>query len=247
MGGYRIHIEESGSGQSVVFESGLGEDTTTWRDVQPQVAQFAKTLTYDRPGIGKSEPSPNPRTIRQMSLELHTLLHAAGVPPPYVLVGHSLGGLIVEVFVCAYPAEVAALVLVDPAEPRLDEVLQAHMSAADWTAREKALNGALPQMPPAVKAELQALQQSSKDALNRIPPPHIPFVLLTGTKKNPDFPGNPLEQDLKLQLHNELLAQIPDGKHVLVPNSRHYIQNDAPEVVIHEIREVVMRGVQPTR
>jgi pimeloyl-ACP methyl ester carboxylesterase len=64
-------------------------------------------------------------------------------------------------------------------------------------------------------------------------------VLLTGTLKNPQFPGNPLEQDLKLELHNDLLARIPDSKHVLAPNSRHYIQNDAPDLVIRAIREVV--------
>ena len=67
----------------------------------------------------------------------------------------------------------------------------------------------------------------------------MPVVVLTGTKKNPEFPGNPLEQDLKLELHNALVANTPGAKHILVPNSRHYIQNDAPELVVNEVREVL--------
>jgi pimeloyl-ACP methyl ester carboxylesterase len=68
----------------VVFESGLGEDVATWSDVQPQVAPFARTLAYDRAGLGKSDPSPHPKTVQEMASELHSLLHAVGVPPPYV-------------------------------------------------------------------------------------------------------------------------------------------------------------------
>jgi len=70
-------------------------------------------------------------------------------------------------------------------------------------------------------------------------------VLLTGTLKDPGFPGNPLEQDLKLELHNNLLAAIPGARHVLVPNSRHYIQEDAPNLVIDAIRQVVDEARRP--
>ena len=71
----------------------------------------------------------------------------------------------------------------------------------------------------------------------------MPVVLLTGTKKNPEFPGNPLEQDLKLELHNTLAANTPGAQHILVPNSRHYIQNDAPTSVIQAVREVLTESV----
>ncbi len=63
-------------------------------------------------------------------------------------------------------------------------------------------------------------------------------MLLTGTQKDPDFPGNPLEQDIKLELQNQLLAQLPGARHVLVPQSRHYIQDDAPQLVIDAIHDV---------
>jgi len=253
LGGYHLYISESGSdAPAVVFESGLGEDVATWSNVQPQVALFARTLAYDRAGLGKSDPSPHPKTVPEMAFELHSLLHAAGVPPPYVLVGHSLGGVIVQVFAHSYPKEVAGLVLVDPEDGRLNDRLRSHMTASEWAERQKALDEAMPKFSDAQKAELEAYKTSGKDLADALPMPEVPIILLTGTKKNPEFPGNPLEQDLKLELHNELLAKIPQGKHVLVPNSRHYIQNDAPALVIEAIRDVAKHstssgGPAPTK
>lgn len=240
VGGYQLHISEAGSGTpAVVFESGLGEDVATWSDVQPQVAHFARTIAYDRAGLGKSDPSPHPKTVLEMAAELHSLLHTAKVQPPYVLVGHSLGGAIVQVFAHSYPREVAGMVLVDPEDGRLNDRLRSRMSATEWAQRQKAMDEVMPKFTATQKAELEAYKSSGKDLANAMPLPDVPIILLTGTKKNPEFPGNPLEQDLKLQLHNELLAKIPNSQHVLVPNSRHYIQNDAPELVIQAIRDVV--------
>src|SRR5262245_22703552 len=76
LGGYKIHVSEAGTGQAVIFESGLGEDIATWSDVQLKVAQFAHTFTYDRAGIGKSDVSPHRRTLQDMATELHSLLKA---------------------------------------------------------------------------------------------------------------------------------------------------------------------------
>lgn len=247
LGGYRIHTSESGVGTcAVVFESGLGEDVATWNEVAPQISRFARVFAYDRPGLGKSDPSPHPRTVQQMAAELHSLLHTAKVPPPYTLVGHSLGGTIVQVFAHLYPTEVAGLVLVDPENGRLDEMLRSRMTAGDWAARQKAVDDAMPKMPASVRAEMIAYQESGKALDEAIPLPDVPVTLLTGTKKNPEFPGNPLEQDLKRELHDALLAKIPGGKHVLVPNSRHYIQNDAPSLVIEAVRDMVSRSVPVT-
>ena len=244
LGDRGVYLVESGPDRPVVvFESGMGESTETWADVQPKVAVFARTVLYDRAGIGKSDVAKSPRTIQSMAEDLHGMLRAASVPPPYVLVGHSLGGFLVQVYAHSYPSEVTALVLVDPADPRLDILLRERMTASERTARDKALNNAMPQMPAPVKEEFQAMTGSMQIARGILPLPKIPVVLLTGTKKNPQFPGNPLEQDLKLQLHNDLLAKIPGSRHVLVPTSRHYIQNDAPELVIRAIREVMSNSV----
>ncbi|MDP9160718.1 MAG: alpha/beta hydrolase [Acidobacteriota bacterium] len=242
--GYRLHFSECGSGKdTVVFESGLGEDFSTWNDVQPQVAQFAHTVVYDRAGLGKSDMPPfgtRARTVKDMAHDLHSLLHAIKASPPYLLVGHSLGGTIVQVFAHSYPGEVAGLVLVDPEDSRLVDMLHSRMSVEAWASREKAITAAMSTMPPGVRAEQDAaFMTSGVYASEALPLPTVPVILLTGTKKNPEFPGNPLEQDLKLELHNTLLAKIPHSKHLLAPNSRHYIQNDDPGLVVKAISELL--------
>jgi pimeloyl-ACP methyl ester carboxylesterase len=240
LGGYKLNVAEAGSGSPViVFVAGMGEDLSTWHGVQPQVAQLSSTLSYDRAGLGKSDPSSAGKSVEHMTTELHTLLAAAKVPPPYVLVGHSLGGAIVQLFAFTYPDEIAGLVFVDPEDGRLLDRLQARMPAAQWDARQKMLDQMLSKANPAQKAEIAESRASGKALAKALPLPVVPTVLLTGTLKDPGFPGNPLEQDLKLELQKELLATMPKAHHVLVPNSRHYIQEDAPNLVFESIRDVV--------
>jgi pimeloyl-ACP methyl ester carboxylesterase len=99
---------------TVVFESGLGTGLVDWRRVQPQVARFTRSCSYDRRGIGFSDAGPMPRDARTVANELHGLIRAAGIAPPYVLVGHSIGGLYVREFLGRYSRETVGLVLVDP-------------------------------------------------------------------------------------------------------------------------------------
>jgi pimeloyl-ACP methyl ester carboxylesterase len=117
VGGYRLHLYCTGStspGQpTVILESGLGGTSLDWRRVQPAVAQFTRVCSYERAGYGWSDAGPSPRTSQQLVTELHTLLVKARVPGPYVLVGHSFGGLHVQLYAFRYPQEVAGLVLVD--------------------------------------------------------------------------------------------------------------------------------------
>lgn len=114
VGGYRLHINCTGSGSpTVVIESGWGDFSASWGWVQPEIAKTTRVCSYDRAGMGWSEPSPEPRTTREFAKELHTLLVNANVPDPYVMVGHSLGGYTVRVFAHDYPDEVSGLVLID--------------------------------------------------------------------------------------------------------------------------------------
>ena len=114
VGGYRLHINCTGSGSpTVVVESGWGDMSATWGWVQPEVTKTTRICTYDRAGMGWSELSPEPRTAREYAKELHTLLIKANEPGPYVLVGHSMGGFTVIVYAHDYPDEVSGLVLVD--------------------------------------------------------------------------------------------------------------------------------------
>jgi len=248
VGGYRVFTSQAGSGEPVVvFEAGLGEDTSTWDRVLPKIAQFSSTLAYDRAGLGKSDSSPNPKSVEQMVKELHSVLNAARVAAPYILVGHSLGGAVVQLFAHVYPDEVAGIVLVDPEDGRLLDRLQKRLSKEEWAAREKTLAQMMVGASPAQKAEIESSRSSGEALAAAFPVPDIPVVLLTGTLKDPSFPGNPTEQDLKRELHEEFLKAVPRGEHVLVPNSRHYIQEDSPQLVIDAVQKVVNESRKMTR
>jgi pimeloyl-ACP methyl ester carboxylesterase len=115
IGGRRLHlrIEGEGPGPTVVFEAGFGGSSVLWSLVQRDVAKFARTCSYDRAGYGFSDFGPFPRSGAQLAAELHLALAHAGLPPPYILVAHSYGGLISRLFAWRHPREVAGLVLVD--------------------------------------------------------------------------------------------------------------------------------------
>jgi pimeloyl-ACP methyl ester carboxylesterase len=116
VGGHRLHLNCTGEGTpAVVLDSGLSRTSLDWSLVQPRVAEFTRICSYDRASSGWSEPGPRPRTSQRIARELHALLTNAGIGGPYVLVGHSSGGLNVRVFAGLYPDEVAGVVLVDPA------------------------------------------------------------------------------------------------------------------------------------
>ena len=114
VGGYRMHIFCQGEGSpTIIVDTGLGDFSVSWSQVQPEVAQFSRICTYDRAGYGWSDPSPAPRMAEQIALELHILLDKASIEGPYILVGHSLGGLDVRMYASLYPEEVVGMVLVD--------------------------------------------------------------------------------------------------------------------------------------
>ena len=118
IGGCRLHFFESGGdGPPVIFESGISATCLSWTQVRLQVEEFARACTYDRAWLGWSEPAQTPRTTSIIVRELHALLSAANVPAPYILVGHSFGGMLVRADAAQYPEQVAGLVLVDPLSP----------------------------------------------------------------------------------------------------------------------------------
>jgi pimeloyl-ACP methyl ester carboxylesterase len=107
VGGYQLHINCTGAGSpTVIIDAGLGDWSTVWAWVQPDVAKATRVCTYDRAEYGWSNPGPLPRNAEQFARELYTLLHNANIPGPYVMVGHSLGGLTARVFTGMYPSEV---------------------------------------------------------------------------------------------------------------------------------------------
>jgi len=113
--GSDLFLFELGTGEpNVIFEAGIGATHLNWRNIQTSVSRFAPTVSYDRAGLGWSGPSRTPRTPAHIATELHRALQRAGLKPPYVLVGHSFGGLVMRRFALLYPGEVASLLLIDP-------------------------------------------------------------------------------------------------------------------------------------
>ncbi len=118
IGGRRLHLIDRGAnGPPVVFESGISATCLNWTQVRAKVERFARACTYDRAWLGWSDPAPLPRSTSAIVDDLHVLVAAAQVPQPYILVGHSFGGMLVRAFAAQYPGDVAGLVLVDPLSP----------------------------------------------------------------------------------------------------------------------------------
>ncbi|MFN2291255.1 MAG: alpha/beta fold hydrolase [Anaerolineae bacterium] len=140
VGGYYLHMQCQGDNGSpgdpiVVMEA--AEFSLSWDLVQAEVAKVARVCSYDRAGLGWSERGPRPRTVANIVEELHTLLGAAGVPPPYVLVGHSKGGMFVRLYAHRYPDEVAGMVLVDAAHEEQEQRFPASIARLNRRARNQ--------------------------------------------------------------------------------------------------------------
>jgi len=118
VGGHRLHLQSMGKGNpTVILETGLGGMSAAWGWVQPEVAKFTRVVSYDRAGLGWSEADGATPDALHIARQLHTLLANAGIKGPYVLVGHSMGGLFVRVYADQYPDEVAGMVLIDASHP----------------------------------------------------------------------------------------------------------------------------------
>jgi pimeloyl-ACP methyl ester carboxylesterase len=116
--GGKLYLFEQGSGgPTVVFESGIAATNLNWCHIQEMVSRFTHTASYDRCGLGWSSPCRTARTPGNIAIELHALLQCAGIKPPYLLVGHSFGGLVMRRYAIMYPEDVAGVVLVDPMRP----------------------------------------------------------------------------------------------------------------------------------
>ena len=115
IGGRRLNVYCNGKGSpTVILDGGLGSDITEWRFVQPAIAKTTQVCAYDRAGNGFSDPAPLPRDAKALAADLSSLLRAARIDGPYVLVGQSLAGLHIRLFADEHPDEVAGMVLVDP-------------------------------------------------------------------------------------------------------------------------------------
>ena len=266
VGGYSLHINSMGTGNpTVVIDAGLGDWSTMWAWVQPEVAKITRVCTYDRAGSGWSEPGLLPRNAEQYAKELHTLLHKANIQGPYVLVGHSLGGLPVRVFVHLYPSEVAGVVLIESMSPA--QFTQSSNTARSQTASKSHSFTVLPALARAGAVRLAAkplglvphLPEEVKNAyLSRLV---LPTFLQAMTDEAQGMPESGEQAgavktfgDLPLivltsGLNNtpagwqswqkELLQLSSNSRQVIANNSGHNIEIDQPDAAVAAIGQMV--------
>jgi pimeloyl-ACP methyl ester carboxylesterase len=234
--GARLFLDCRGRGpRTVVLDSGLGVDaSTTWAGVRPAVARFARVCQYDRAGMGASPPGPRPRTSQRMVDELRALLRAAGVSPPYVLVGASFGGLNAQLFAGEHPHEVAGVVLVDGLHPDLDRRIEPILGTRASAQRRAALarNGEGVRFADILASDAQVRAHRAF--------PAVPLIALKhGISFDPGGRPDPRVERMWGALQRANAARSPRGRVVVARRSHHRIAEDQPELVVAAIRQVV--------
>jgi pimeloyl-ACP methyl ester carboxylesterase len=270
-GGRHLYVECHGIGTpTVVLVSGLRDRGDVWNaalgsgsstpSVFSAVGRFTRVCEYDRPGTAsptekgfdpsRSDPVPQPTTARDAVADLHALLIAAGEPGPYVLVGHSVGGLITRLYTSSYPDDVAGLVLVDS----LSEGLHAGLTPDQW-ARFEQLNAVRDPYTSYGDYETIDAVRSFQQVEATDPVGGIPVVVLTADQSialiiremfeagllPSDMPANFGDALWQAQLaaQDALARAFPNVEHITNTNAGHYIQAENPQLVINSIREVV--------
>lgn len=250
VGGHRLHLVCAGSGRpAVVFDAGLADAWVVWERVLLGLAPTTRVCAYDRAGVAWSEPGPLPRTGLQIAAELHELLTGAGLAGPFVLVGHSVGGMHVRTFAVRYPEEVAGIVLVDATHEDLvgeaaygsRSVRQVQVGRAAHVAER---GGRLPpvvaNLPVAVASrpawhraraeELAAVDASAAELREMNRALAVPLTVITRGKRLTATWDS---------LQANLVLLSPQGRRLVAGRSGHYVQRDEPAVVVAAVRDMV--------
>jgi pimeloyl-ACP methyl ester carboxylesterase len=265
-GGRKMYLECRGIGSpTVVLVAGLKGSAEDWNitkhskpTVFAEVAKFTRVCAYDRPGTpvggkpSRSDPVPQPTTAGEAVADLHALLSAASEAVPYVLVGHSYGGLVVRLYASTYPEDVSGLVLVDA----LTEGLRDAETPEQWAIQRKLMEGDIGEslvLYPAL--ERNDPDRSFDQVLAARPLRQLPLVVLSADRAwGPQIPSMLAEGKLppdvppdfgyvtdaaQKQAQDRLANLVPNAKHIANTNSGHEIQKEQPQLVINSIREVV--------
>jgi pimeloyl-ACP methyl ester carboxylesterase len=263
--GRRLHLLCLGQGSpTVVLDAGMSDAFAVWARVQPALAQTTRVCSYDRAGIGYSDPGPLPRTSLTIARELHALLGIAGESAPYVLVGHSFGGVNVRIFAAEHPGEVAGLVLVDASHEdqeqrfppevmrQTDAALRRLRQLAASAARGEATPPIVSYMPRLVASrpawyatlveETQAWRASAADLRARDRSLRVPLVVVSAGRPAPLGRSRETRRETRRlwdEMQEDLARLSPLGTRVIARRSGHYVQRQEPRVVIDAIRQVV--------
>lgn len=226
----------TGSGSPVVvLQAGFGDSKETWSRIIPDLARDHTVFAYDRPGSGGSPPTAAPRDPCSIAAELRARLGAAGLRPPYVLVGHSLGGLYQYVYAKLYPADVAGFVLVDPTHPRNWEAVQSGQPEAAMLI--KALKAVA--WSDVQRREFDG-QTDCLDRLDMDTPLALKGRVLISGRPQPEASEDYERRRQALGQDWRRMAGVAQAE--IVWASSHFIQKEQPATVIAAIREVSGRA-----
>lgn len=272
--GRKMHIDCLGEGSpAVILDSGLGDSYVSWFKVQPQIAKFARVCSYDRAGLGYSDSSSEPRTSKVIAQELHALLRAADVGPPYILVGHSMGGFDVRLYASLYRDQIAGMVLVDASHPDQENRFPPELKNMEgtWLREAEFLEYTMPfgvprllglcendPVPRAAEcnfhsarenvAELKAVSESAAETAATPSLGDLPLAVLSHDPKkaSSEFPpdlARPVNEAWE-KMQEEMAHLSTRGTQTIVQNSSHYIQIDQPDAVIDAVHAVVEQARQ---
>jgi len=216
--------------QAVIFENGLGGTMDWWAKVFPEISKNTTAFAYNRPGYGKSDSVSTPRDGIHIVDELRSLLKSKNLNPPYVLVGHSLGGLYMQLFARRYPDEVSALVLVDSTHPKQ---LKGAGSSENWPTWLRIMFGVA--TSAVVKEELNAINVTGEDVLQLATFTGKPVFVLSALQ--PMKENSTLADDAN-EKRKDIARLYPGSKQIWV-DSGHGIPLENPEAIISTIREVL--------
>ncbi len=227
---HQVRIEGHGP-LTVVLEAGLGDTLDVWTNVQPLIAaSCTRTFAYTRAGYPGSDPASGPRDAETIVSELRSELKRRGIQPPYVLVGHSLGGLYMQYFARQYADEIKGLLLVDSSH--WNQQLHLDPGAPDAFGRRSIVLF----MPWIMRRELLD-STSAGEQVHAIPRASVvPTIVLSRTRAL--HGETPASQATAMNLQEEIAAAFPAARHVRVDDSGHYIHRDRPDVVVAAAREL---------
>jgi len=260
-----IGIENRKEGQPViVLESGYGTPMGHWDRILDGVSELAPLITYDRPGIGESEPDNEMPTIKNVSDKLIKILNYLDIEPPYVLVGHSLGGAYVRGFAVYYPEMIAGLVIIDPADftetqenKRLnfkelgidDNTIDTLLAKYE---KENIENKKKSTAPKSVQEEGEVLENLRKTDFKEITDselPNIPVHIITGGRYDtpPRFRSHDFNDSLmfrakmkhRVERWTEVIQSVDKGMLLYSGDAGHFVHYDDPELVISSIKIVL--------
>jgi pimeloyl-ACP methyl ester carboxylesterase len=230
-----IRLEGQGS-RTVILEAGLGDTMDVWKDVQPRIAVgCTRTLSYNRAGYVGSDPAVGPRDSATIVAELRAELKRRNIDPPYVLVGHSLGGLYMQYFARNYPKEVAGLLLVDSTHWHQGMAVDASANTPYVGRTAVTLF-----MPWIMRREISDSGAAGQQVHTSPPAQGFPTIVLSSTRG--PLGETPSARALSEDMQDEIAADFPGASHIRVAESGHYIQRDHPEVVVEAARQLAGCG-----